>query len=286
MKVSIRAEVDVEGTVVPPVVIVVGNVGPLVAHYGGDGAPRPLAVEQAPVPAPAIARSPTPIPVTEVVPWTASETDRAAFYADAPDVGQHDIWKKEAAIVAWRFLVGADVPLARAWFDLDGRTPVPQPLLLPFSLDLIAACKRLGYLRLMLAAIGLTPESAQTPVLAADLPVAGAFGLLRGTIVQSVRVPDVPTPVHVPTFLRALYDAHEEATREWITTQRAEWERDVAEGRRTGAYDDNAAQAMFALAPAGIDGWERPDLGGLPSLQPLHLSQSPVPRTPATGAQL
>lgn len=293
--VTITVQYPAELGAPPPVLLRVGDV------REGSG---PVAMTSAPAPqslAPAAPGSPVPPTSShapETVAWQASERAKGLHYASATDEGQHDIWKRELALVIWRFIAGPKVPLARRWFDLDGEIGVPHGPVFPLHTDLANACRRLGVRRLGRAALGFASETPPGRHMASDLPVGGPFRLFAGADVGGVRIDPIPHPVDVDEALRALIDQHNTAAGMEMqrvlahhTTLKATWDASLR-----GPYPDTeeaAYAALWALAPLECpDAWERAELNACPALVPLRLQRDPLRpdtggrRTPATGAAI
>lgn len=77
----------------------------------------------------------------------------------APDVGQHDVWKRQMRLDLWRFLNGVADPGVIDLRDVGLRSPTKGAhecrdyygALLPLSPDICAASKRIGFRRLCMA---------------------------------------------------------------------------------------------------------------------------------------
>lgn len=268
----------------PPVTLQIGEV-----QAALPGAPNPAA------PAQTVTLTPTRHP-GERIPLQpeAPAWAREQFYATAPDRGQHDIWKRECAERLWRLIAGPTVPLARAWFELDGGLTVPQAPLFPLHTDLCNAIRRLGLRRLVTAALGLAPQDEQRELVPAQFPVGGPFRFFgEGALFQN-------RALTAEQLARELAEQHGAAVDLAVAQALA------AEERRRASWNEAAQgpflplseeeyKAYFSLADAGVDAWTRPDLASCPALDPLRLTAdlglapgpaAPPRRTPATGAIL
>lgn len=276
------------------------EVPPMVLHVGGPGAPV-AHVLPAPAPgAPAPASSgPLALPPAALASWQATPEQRARHYPQSPDGGQHDLWKREMALVCWRMLAGPDVPLARAWFDLDGAAPQVPPPVFPLHTDLAQACQRLGLARLVQAALGfMERDRAEAPTVA-EAPAGGGFRLLSGTWTAPGvgPLPRVEGRLDGAELARRIAGEHASAAELAVIAAMEHHEKMRKEWPGPGPYPgmgEGEYRAIYALGPKDVDVLARPDLAGCPPLEPLRLAfdpaslgPAPIPRrTPATGAAI
>lgn len=291
---SVRVEVTVHyprGTTVPPVVVTVGGhpLAPRASEppstpstFGGLGS-RDHA-------------EPPPFPLPADVAWQASPQARARYFPQAVDEGQHDIWKREIALVIWRFLAGPDVMVARGWCDLDGAAPQASQPLFPLHTDVVSAARRLGLGRLVHAALGFAAGDRGTAPTAAEAPAGGGFRLLGGATFLGVTVPRVEHGLDAAKIARGIVEQHNSACALSAVAYSERYDEALANWRGPGDYPGAKPAeiaGLYALGPEGVDPVDRPDLANCPPLLPLRLefdaaaTGAPEPRrTPATGAAI
>lgn len=292
---TLRVELVVhvpEGMEVPAMVLHVGGPSGYAAAPPALSAPAPSPAPGTPAPT-----GPVALPASALGTWRATSEARARHYPQAPDGGQHDQWKREIAIVCWRLLAGPDVPLARAWFDLDGDAPSAPPPVFPLHSDLAQACQRLGLARLVHAALGFGASELAEASTPAEAPAGGAFRLLAGAVAPGVSVPRAEGRLNGNELARRIAAEHASASELGVMSAMEHHERMRKEWSGPGPYQHMGAdeyRALAALAPKEVDVLARPDLSGCPPLEPLRfafdastLGPTPAPRrTPATGAAI
>jgi len=178
--------------------------------------------------------------------WSGSAGD---FYADAPDHGQHDTWKREALFAVWRFVHKPEGgAFQRAPFGLDNVSSSPVSLgpLFPLDSGLAEASRRLGFLRLFRAALGqMDGRESLTQAMLDTLPPgesAWEVAPMGEVILTSTRLGERLSPpgeLCIDDLLRAFHRAAE-----------AEME---AEGLRIHAANEEKASTWREPIPLKFD---------------------------------